>query len=242
MTALEAAPAQDANAFVVKRETAERYGLRRLSDLTGVAPELTFGGPPECREAVVPRRLKDVYGLEFSEFVSLDAGGPLTREALDDDVVDVALLFTTDPALTNPDLVQLEDDRGLQPAENVTPLVRTAVADRWGPALVRATNAVSERLDDRSAPRSERTGRARRFRRRGRRVAVARSGEARVTTEVGATRRGSSRSRRSRRRSVAGHRRRRPSGAPPPLPRSIGITGKGWLDRASASSSRGSSS
>jgi osmoprotectant transport system substrate-binding protein len=147
MTALDAAPAQDANAFVVTRETAERYGLHRLSDLTDVASELTFGGPPECASRPLCLvGLKDVYGLEFSEFVSLDAGGPLSREALDNDVVDVALLFTTDPALTNPDLVQLEDDRGLQPAENVTPLVRTAVADRSGAALARAANAVSERL------------------------------------------------------------------------------------------------
>jgi osmoprotectant transport system substrate-binding protein len=147
VTTLAAAPAQDANAFVVRRETAERYGLQRLSDVARVASQLTFGGAPEC-----PSRplclvgLEEVYGLKFEEFVALDVGGPLTRDALRDGVVDIALLFTTDPAIASSDLVQLEDDRGLQPAENVTPLVRTPVLNDSGPQLARAVDAVSERL------------------------------------------------------------------------------------------------
>ena len=40
----------------------------------------------------------------------------------------------------------LTDDRALQPAENVTPLVRTEVVDQWGDALVDAVDAVSARL------------------------------------------------------------------------------------------------
>ncbi len=147
VTTLAAAPAQDANAFVVRRETAERFGLQRLSDVARVASQLTFGGAPEC-----PSRplclvgLEEVYGLKFEEFVALDVGGPLTRDALRDGVVDIALLFTTDPAIASSDLVQLEDDRGLQPAENVTPLVRTPVLTDSGPQLARAVDAVSERL------------------------------------------------------------------------------------------------
>ena len=39
---------QDANAFVVAARRAERLGLDTLSDLGGVARQLTFGGPPEC--------------------------------------------------------------------------------------------------------------------------------------------------------------------------------------------------
>ena len=95
---------------------------------------------------LLSRGLEDVYGLKFKEFIPLDVGGALTREALDGDVVDVALLFTTDPAIADPDLVALEDDRGLQPAENVTPLVRSAVVERLGPDLARAVDAVSRKL------------------------------------------------------------------------------------------------
>ena len=121
--------------------------LQRISDLTKVASQLTFGGPPECpSRPSASRGLEDVYGLKFKEFIPLDVGGPLTREALDGDVVDVALLFTTDPAIADRDLVALEDDRGLQPAENVTPLVRSAVVERLGPDLARAVDAVSRKL------------------------------------------------------------------------------------------------
>jgi osmoprotectant transport system substrate-binding protein len=147
VSALDAAPAQDANTFVARRETAEQYRLSSLSDLAAVASQLTFGGPPEC-----PSRplclvgLRERYGVEFDEFVPLDAAGPLTLEALQHGVVDVALLFTTDPAVERPDLVELRDDRGLQPAENVTPLVRTAIVDRSGPELVAIVDAVSQRL------------------------------------------------------------------------------------------------
>jgi osmoprotectant transport system substrate-binding protein len=147
VSALHSAPAQDANTFVVPRETAERYGLSSLSDLAAVSSQLIFGGPPEC-----PSRplcligLRERYGVEFEEFVPLDAGGPLTLEALERGVVDVALLFTTDPAIERADLVELRDDRELQPAENVTPLVRTAIIDRSGQELVAIIDAVSQRL------------------------------------------------------------------------------------------------
>ena len=134
VTVLAPSPAQDANTFVVTRETAEREHLRTLSDLAAVAPEMTFAGPPEC-----PSRpfcllgLERVYGLTFREVLALDAGGPLTHQAIASRDVDVALSFTTDPALIDGDLVELEDDRDLQPAENITPLVRSDVIDHFGP-------------------------------------------------------------------------------------------------------------
>jgi osmoprotectant transport system substrate-binding protein len=54
-------------------------------------------------------------------------------------------MFTTDPALS--DYVELVDDRALQPAENVTPVVRTEVLDRWGPAVTKIIDTVSGALD-----------------------------------------------------------------------------------------------
>jgi glycine betaine/choline ABC-type transport system substrate-binding protein len=78
--------------------------------------------------------------------LSLDAGGPLTHLALRDDYVDAALLFSTDPSITSSGLLALDDDRHLQPAENVTPLVRTEILDRWGTPLQDAVDAVSSHL------------------------------------------------------------------------------------------------
>ena len=98
--ALAAAPAQNANTFVVTAETAARLDLDEVSDLAAVAGTLTFGGPPEC----ATRRLclvglTDVYGVEFGDVLALDPGGPVTRQALLNGEIDVALLFTTDPAI-----------------------------------------------------------------------------------------------------------------------------------------------
>jgi osmoprotectant transport system substrate-binding protein len=146
--ALAPAPAQDTNAFVVRREVAERLGLTRMSDLRAVSRQLTFGGPPECAtRPLCLDGLRKVYGIEFAEVVPLDAGGRLTHQALDTGIVDVALLFSTDPAIGTGDLVELVDDRALQPAENVTPIVRRDAVDRSGTRLVTALDAVSARLD-----------------------------------------------------------------------------------------------
>lgn len=147
IVALAPAPAQDANAVVVNRELADRYNLDEVSDLEALAPRLTIGGPPEC-----PGRpfcldgLGRVYGLQFESFLPLDAGGPLTHQALAGGHVDVAVLFTTDPKLDMPTLAVLDDDRRLQPAENVVPLVRAEIVERWGNDLVRLVDGVSARL------------------------------------------------------------------------------------------------
>jgi osmoprotectant transport system substrate-binding protein len=140
------AAAQDGNAIVVTAATAERYQLRTISDLTRVARQLVFGGPPECPErAYCLPGLRRVYGLRFRQFVPLDAGGPLTRQALVAGDINVALLFTTDPAIRARHLVILADNRGLQPAENIVPVLRRATAARY-PGLLAALDALSARL------------------------------------------------------------------------------------------------
>ena len=129
--ALAHGPAQDRNGIVVTAETAMEFNLIRISDLVPFAPELTFGGPPEC-----PERpscligLEQVYDLHFEEFQPLDVGGPATVAALEGGEVDVGLLFTTDPNIAEHDFVLLTDNRRLQPAENVVPIARSEALGR----------------------------------------------------------------------------------------------------------------
>ena len=141
------AAAQDANAMVVTAATAARYQLHTTSDLARIAPRLIFGGPPECPERpyCLPG-LRQAYGLRFRAFIGLDAGGALTRQALESGDIGVALLFTTDPEIRARRLVVLTDDRGLQPAENIVPVLRRATAATYGPALLATLDAVSARL------------------------------------------------------------------------------------------------
>ncbi len=146
LAALDAAGAEDRNTLVVTSDTARRLGIDDVSDLVDEAPRLRFGGPPECpsRPLCLPG-LEETYGLRFRDFVPLDSGGPLTLEALEAGLVDVALLFTTDPAIGT-DIVALADDRGLQPAENVTPIVHREVLRRWGRAPTDRLDRVSRLL------------------------------------------------------------------------------------------------
>jgi osmoprotectant transport system substrate-binding protein len=147
LVAAQPAPAQDANAIVVTAATAARYHLRSIADLLKVAPRLVFGGPPECRErADCLLGLKRAYGLRFKTFVATDTGGPLTLQALDAGQIGAALLFTTDPGIAARHLVILTDSRALQPAENITPLVRRSTIERYGPRLLATLDAVSARL------------------------------------------------------------------------------------------------
>ena len=143
---LDAAPAQNQNGVVVSRATAERYGLDSVSDLAAIATGLTLGGPPECpQRPYCGEGLQRVYGLRFEGFVPL-ANEQQRATALVDGVVDVAVMFTTDGRLATGDLVLLQDDRGLQPSENVVPLVTARAVERFGVRLVDTVNAVSARL------------------------------------------------------------------------------------------------
>ena len=139
---LEPAEAQDKNAIIVTPELAEEHSLTTISDLEDVAPELVFGGPPECPERpLCLQGLEETYNLDFKEFRSLDAGGPLTVAALEDGKIDVALMFTTQGIIAEKGWVELEDDKGLQPAENIVPVIREDVL----------TDEIAEVLDSVSA-------------------------------------------------------------------------------------------
>jgi osmoprotectant transport system substrate-binding protein len=141
VVAVGPATAQDVNAFYVLKKTARKYDLQTISDLKEVAPDLVFGGPPECldRPLCLGDKEQQLYGLQFEEVKKLDVGGPITNADLDDGTIDVGLLFTGSSVI-EPDYVQLTDDRGLQPADNPIALVRTPKATPEVRAILEAVN------------------------------------------------------------------------------------------------------
>jgi osmoprotectant transport system substrate-binding protein len=143
--ASSAASAVDVNGFYVKKETATKYNLTTLSSLAAVAPQLTFGGPPECadRPLCLGTTEQQLYNLKFKTVKKLDAGGPITGKALKDGSIDVGLLFTGSSVIDS-DFQLLTDDKGLQPADNAIAVWRTAVDS---PALQSVINAVNAKLD-----------------------------------------------------------------------------------------------
>ncbi|MFL5795552.1 MAG: glycine betaine ABC transporter substrate-binding protein [Actinomycetes bacterium] len=148
VSVLAYAPAQDRNGFVVSGDLARRHGLEKLSDLTPMARRLSLGGPPECAQRpLCLKGLEDVYKLQFARFEPMPSRD-VTAAALGTGEIDVGMIDTTDPNLLRPgaDLVQLADDKRLQPADNVVPVVRREIVDAYGPPLVRLVNAVSAKL------------------------------------------------------------------------------------------------
>jgi osmoprotectant transport system substrate-binding protein len=138
LVALDQSPAEDKDGWAVTKETADKYGLAKISDLKGNASQLVVGGPPELktRPAGLPG-LKKVYGIEdFKEFKALDAGGPLTTSALNKGDIDVGRVFTTQGAIAANGWVLLEEDKPLEPAQNIVPIGRKdAMTDQVKQAL-----------------------------------------------------------------------------------------------------------
>ncbi|QSE80111.1 ABC transporter substrate-binding protein [Rhodococcus koreensis] len=158
LIALEPSPAEDKDVLAVRQETADEYSLETIEDLVPHAGELTLGGPPEwkTRENGVAG-LKDRYGLTFKEFLALDAGGPLTLNALLRGQIEVADVFSTDPAMRSENLVALEDTKHLFLAENITPIinenkagddVRAVLADVSAALTTEDLIAMNERVAD----------------------------------------------------------------------------------------------
>ncbi|MER5440983.1 ABC transporter substrate-binding protein [Streptomyces sp. NPDC002790] len=122
--------AEDSDAFAVTRETAKKYKLTSLADLAKHNGELVIGAAPEVKKRQVGAvGLKDVYGVEFKEFKSLDSSGPLVKGALKKGDVDVANLFTTDTDIAANDWVVLTDPKNLVPGQHIVPLIADRKAD-----------------------------------------------------------------------------------------------------------------
>src|SRR2546429_270490 len=83
LTVLDKSAAEDKDAIVVTKETADKWSMKSISDLKAHAGEVIFGGPPEIqRRADGLPGFKKNYDIEVKDFKALDARGPLTNKAL----------------------------------------------------------------------------------------------------------------------------------------------------------------
>ncbi len=144
LTVLQPSQAADQNAFAVTKDFATKNNLTTLSDLAGYTGPLVLGGPPECpQRPYCQPGLEQTYGLKFTGFKSLDAGGPLTKKALQQGQIQIGLVFSSDGGIDAFGLKVLTDDKHLQNADNVVAVVNTKVASD---ALTAALNGVAAAL------------------------------------------------------------------------------------------------
>jgi osmoprotectant transport system substrate-binding protein len=144
LTVLEKSAAEDKDAIVVTKATADKWSLKSIADLKAHEGEVVFGGPPEIqRRADGLPGFKKNYDLQFKEFKALDAGGPLTVDALKTNAIQAGDIFTTDPAIKANNFVVLEDPKNNFAAQNVVPLIVSAKASS---EVKEALDAVSAKL------------------------------------------------------------------------------------------------
>jgi osmoprotectant transport system substrate-binding protein len=124
-------PGQDQDGFAVRPDTASQLGLATMSDLGPVAGQLVAGVAPACpTNPLCLDGLAKTYGITFKEVKTLSACSPDGVTALVNEAIDVYQVCTTQPGIRQFDLVLLDDDKRLQPAQNIAPVMRSDFLDR----------------------------------------------------------------------------------------------------------------
>ncbi len=143
VTVLAPAPGQDKNVFVVTGDFAAEHQLTTVADLAG-AGDITLAGPPECEErATCYAGLVETYGLDNLSFESIQEGAARVA-ALDAGEVQVTLLFSTQPVITEMGFVALEGTEEIIAPENVIPVVSSEVVDAYGEEFTALIDSISE--------------------------------------------------------------------------------------------------
>jgi osmoprotectant transport system substrate-binding protein len=146
ITMLEPSEATDQNAFAVTQEFADENDLTTLSDYAAMGEPIKLAAAPDCEgRPDCEAGLTEVYGFDIEEIVPLGFGTPQTKDAVLEGEVDLGLVGTTDGSLDDLGLVILEDDKGIQPAQNLIPAVRTEFLDE-NPDVAEVLNELSATL------------------------------------------------------------------------------------------------
>ncbi|MFJ2543623.1 ABC transporter substrate-binding protein [Microbacterium sp. NPDC087589] len=139
LTALDFAEATDQDSYTVLKSFAEENDLTTIGDLSKVTSEVTIGAAPEFEQRPYsPAAAKEVYGVDLT----FSATGPTTLESLLAGQIQVADIYTADPAFETEEIVALEDPENLIISSNVVPIVSSDIADDVSDVL----NAISAKL------------------------------------------------------------------------------------------------
>lgn len=146
LTVLPAGGAVDQNAFAVGEEFAEENGLATLTDLGEADLGVRLAAGDECPERPFCQPgLEEVYDIEVSALDPKGVGTVPAKQSVKDGTNDMVLTTTTDATLEQFGLVLLEDDKNLQNADNVLPVVNSEDAgdQEIADALERVTRALT---------------------------------------------------------------------------------------------------
>jgi osmoprotectant transport system substrate-binding protein len=145
LTVLPAGKAVDQNAFAVTKEFAAKNKLTTLSDLGKSKIKVKLAAGDECavRPFCVPG-LKKTYGIDVAGLDPKGVGTPQSKQAVKDGVDQLVLSTTTDGTLPSYGLLVLQDDKKLQNADNLLPVVNSK--DAGSPEIAAALNKLTDVL------------------------------------------------------------------------------------------------
>lgn len=124
ITLLDLSQATDTNAFMVTKDYSEQNGVTKLSDLTGKS--VTLAAAPDCKGRLdCEGGLSDQYGINVTKVLELGYASDQTYQSVIKGESDLGETSTTDGTLASQGLVVLEDDKHIQPAQNLVPAVST---------------------------------------------------------------------------------------------------------------------
>lgn len=157
ITLLDISPATDTNAFFVTKEYSESEGVTTLSDLEGKS--VTLAAAPDCEGRLdCEGGLSEEYGIDVTEVLPLGYASDQTYQSVLDGESELGETSTTDGTLESQGLVVLEDDKQIQPAQNLVPAVGTDflaenpdVADLLNPLMAELTTEKLTELNGRIA-------------------------------------------------------------------------------------------
>lgn len=109
--------------FLVRKDTAEKYQLKTVSDLQKHAGELVAGVDTAwiTREGDGYEGFQEEYGFSFSRILPMQIG--LVYDAVSAGKMDIVLGYSTDGRIASYDLVMLEDDRHFFPPYDAAPII-----------------------------------------------------------------------------------------------------------------------
>ena len=142
LRALDQSPATDQDSYVVTSTFAAEHSVTSIGDLAGAGP-LVLGGNSELETRPYgPMGLAQTYGVSVDFTPIEDSGGPLTIKALKDGDIQLANIYSSDPALAEGTLTVLEDPKGLFLASHVVPLASSRVNDDAAAVINRVSAAM----------------------------------------------------------------------------------------------------
>ncbi len=145
VTVLTPAPGQDKNVFVVTAKFASDNNVSSVSDLAGL-DGVVLGGPPECEDRTTCYAgLVGSYGLTGLGFEAIQEGAARVA-ALEAGDIQVALLFSTQPVITEKGFVALTGTEQIIAPENVIPVVNNAIVTAYGNDFKDLINSISAKI------------------------------------------------------------------------------------------------